>query len=236
MGNTAEVNQISRKKYVSVSTEPAEVKDVVAYCGEIIEAGADLLHCDIMDGVAVEKVTYNATMLKKIKKTYKKFPLDVHLMIDDTFGEILQYIRCHPWGITIQYDYFTSERQLVRTLKRIRRSRIKAGVALSPTIPISYIVPYLKYIDIILIMGVVPGLGGQEMIKDTLIKVKEACQLRDKFRKDMIVSFDGGVTYENAQEIFDAGADMVVSGSLVYNCFSRKHAIESLKLGEPIVK
>lgn len=225
-----------RKKYVSASTEPVNITEVPAYAKELLEAGADLLHCDIMDGIAVEKTTYDYNMVKRLKKTFKKFPLDVHLMIDDTMGDIRRYIRNRPWGITVQYDYFDYEKHLVKTLKKIKRGRVRAGVAVSPNVPLSYIVPYLKYIDIILIMGVVPGRGGQKIIKDTLLKVREASRIRDTLKKSLIVSFDGGVTFENAQEIYDAGADIVVSGSLIYNCFSRKHAIQSLKLGEPIIK
>lgn len=228
--------QTARKKYVSVSTEPVEIKDVPAYANEIIKCGADLLHCDIMDGVAVEKVTYDDDMVRKLKKLNKKFPLDVHLMIDDTVGEIKRYIKCKPWGITVQYDYFDYEKHLIKCLKKIKRARIKAGIAVSPSVPISYIVPYLKYIDIILVMGVIPGKGGQKVLEDTILKVKEASSLRNRFKKSLIISFDGGITFENAQRIYEAGADIVVSGSLVHDCFSKKYAIECLKTGEPIVK
>lgn len=234
--NAQDEKEIKRKRYVSVSTEPVEIKDVPAYANEMINSGADLLHCDIMDGVAVKKTTYDYMMLMKLKKLYKKFPLDVHLMIDDTVGEIKNYIKCRPWGITVQYDYFDYEKHLIKCLKKIKRAKIKAGIAISPSVPISYIVPYLKYLDIILVMGVVPGMGGQKLIDETILKVKEASSLRDRLKKSMIVSFDGGVNFENAEKIFEAGADMVVSGSVVYNCFSRKYAIECLKSGEPIVK
>ncbi|MGN1227092.1 MAG: ribulose-phosphate 3-epimerase [Christensenellales bacterium] len=225
-----------RKRYVSVSTEPVKIADVPAYAKEIIESGADLLHCDIMDGVAVKQITYDHNMVKRLKKNNKKFPLDVHLMIDDTVGEVGNYIKCRPWGITVQYDYFDYEKHLIKTLKRIKRAKIKVGIAISPSVSVSYIVPYLKYLDIILIMGVMPGLGGQKLMKETLLKVKEASELRDRLKKNLIVSFDGGVTFENVEEIYNAGADMVVSGSLVHNCFSRKHAIESLRNGEPLIK
>ena len=229
-------NKVERKRYVSASTEPVELKDVPAYANDMINSGADLLHCDVMDGVAVKKSTYDYAMVRKLKKLYKKFPLDVHLMIDDTVGEIKNYIKCRPWGITVQYDYFDYEKHLIKCLKRIKRARIKAGIAISPSVPVSYIVPYLKYLDIILIMGVVPGMGGQKLIEETILKVKEASSLRDRLKKSLIVSFDGGVNLENAEKIYNAGADMVVSGSAIYNCFSHKYAIESLKSGEPIVK
>ena len=225
-----------RKKYVSVSTEPAERSDVLNYAKELMESGADLIHCDIMDGIAVDKITYDSNILKRMKKLNKKIPLDVHLMIDDTLGNVGNYIKCRPWGITVQYDYFEYEKHLIKTLKKIKHARIKAGIAISPNVPVSYIVPYLKYIDIILVMGVVPGLGGQEMIKDTLLKVKEASRIRDRLKSSLVISFDGGVNFQNAQEVFDAGANIVVSGSAVYNCFSRKYAIASLKTGEPLVK
>ena len=225
-----------RKKYISVSTEPVPLSNVLVYSKEVMEAGADLIHCDIMDGIAVEKITYDDNMVKRIKKINKKFPIDVHLMIDNTLGNLSDFIRCRPWGITIQYDYFEYEKHLIKALRKIKKARIKAGVAISPNIPVSYIVPYLKYIDIILIMGVVPGLGGQEMIAETILKVKEASRIRDRLKKSLIVSFDGGVNFENAQEIFEAGANIIVSGSTVYNCFSKKYAIASLKAGEPIVK
>lgn len=229
-------NKEGRKRYVSASTEPIELKDVPTYANEMINCGADLLHCDVMDGVAVKKITYDYAMVRKLKNLYKKFPLDVHLMIDDTIGEIRNYIKCRPWGITVQYDYFDYEKHLIKCLKKIKRARIKAGIAISPSVPVSYIAPYLKYLDIILIMGVVPGRGGQTLIEETILKVKEASAIRDRLKKSLIVSFDGGVNLENAEKIYNAGADIVVSGSAINNCFSHKYAIESIKSGEPIVK
>lgn len=224
------------KKIVSVSSEPAENSKVIEYAGELIKAGADMYHCDVMDGVAVRKVTYDYRMVKILRLKYPDFPLDVHLMTRDTISSISKYAKLKPYSISVQYEYFNYEKELIRCLKTIKRKKVKAGIAIAPQTPISYIMPYFKYIDMILIMSVIPGAGGQKFIPETLNKIREAKDLKNRFKKDMLISVDGGINFENAETVFETGADIIVSGSTVYNCFSRKYAIDSLRTSEPIVK
>jgi len=230
-------NQETEKiRLVAPSTEPVEKSQVIEYVGELIDAGADMIHCDVMDGVAVKKQTYNEKMIYMIRRKYRKVKLDVHLMTEGGSSTVRRFVKAKPYAITVQYDYFDSEKDLVKALSMIKDAKIKCGISLSPNVPISFITPYLKYLDIILIMGVVPGAGGQKMIPSTLLKVKEAKHIKDILKKSLTISFDGGVNLKNAKEIYDLGADMVVSGSAIYNSFDKAYAIKCFKAGEePIV-
>lgn len=232
-----DMNKVEEKiKLVSPSTEPVDKADVIDYASELMQIGADFLHCDVMDGVAVPKQTYNEKMIFLLKRKLPKFKLDVHLMTAGGSSTVKRYLRAKPYAITIQYDYFEDEKDFIKALKMIQKAKIKVGVSLSPNVPLSYIAPYISYIDLILIMGVKPGLGGQKMIESTLEKVKEAKHLKDTLKNSLLISFDGGVNLKNASSIYEAGADIVVSGSAIHDSFDRSYAIRALKAGgEPIV-
>ena len=231
-----QVKEGEKLKLISPSTEPVEKDDVIDYAQELLNAGADLLHCDVMDGVAVKKITYNEKMIFMLKRKVPNLKLDVHLMTSGGSGIVRRFVRAKPFSITVQYDYFDFEKDLVKSLKMINEAKIKCGVSLSPNVPLSFITPYLKYIDLILVMGVVPGVGGRKLIPSTLSKLREVKHLKDTLKKDLIISFDGGVNFKNANEIFEAGADILVSGNAIYNSFDKAYAIRALKAdGEPIV-
>ncbi len=227
---------IQVKKYVSASTEPVDRGDVVDYVQELLSAGADFIHCDVMDGVAVPKQTYSEKMIALLRRKYPKARLDVHLMTSGGSRTVKKYIRPKPYAITVQYEFFDNEKDLTKALKAISSAGIKCGLSISPNVPFSYIAPYLRYLDIILIMGVKPGIGGQKLIESTLAKVKEAKHIKNTLKKSLTISFDGGVNLQNASKVFEAGADMVISGSAIYNSFDKAYAIQALKGdGEPIV-
>lgn len=234
--NIFQVKEGEKLRLISPSTEPVEKDNVIDYAQDLFNAGADLLHCDVMDGVAVKKVTYNEKMIFMLKRKVPNLKLDVHLMTSGGSGIVRRFVRARPFAITIQYDYFQFEKDLVKALKMISEAKIKCGISLSPSVPLSFVTPYLKYLDLILVMGVVPGAGGQKLIKSTVSKLKEVKRLKETLKKDLLISFDGGVNFKNANELFEAGADILVSGSAVYNSFDRAYAIRALKSdGEPIV-
>ena len=234
--NIFQVKEGEKLKLIAPSTEPVEKDGVIDYAQDLLNAGADLLHCDVMDGVAVKKVTYNEKMIFMLKRKVPNLKLDVHLMTAGGSGIVRRFVRAKPFAITVQYDYFEYEKDLLKALKMISEAKIKCGISLSPNVPLSFVTPYLKYIDIILVMGVVPGVGGQKLIPSTLSKLKQVKHLKDTLKKDLIISFDGGVNFKNANEIFEIGADVLVSGSAIYNSFDRAYAIRALKAeGEPIV-
>jgi len=224
------------KRLISVSTEPVPVEEMIEYFKELEFAGADMLHCDIMDGIVVEKATYNEQLLGDIKAN-TDLALDVHLMINEPYKLYKKYLKLRPQMITVQYEHFLYERQLRKVLKKIRRKRVKAGLSLSPNIPVSYILPFIPYVDMVLVMGVNIGSSGQTMHKGTIEKVKQVSMIRDKFRKDMLVGVDGGVNYDNVNALYEAGANLIVSGSLLYKSFSKKYAVDNLREpGKVIVK
>ena len=185
-----EVKKASRIRLVSPSTEPVDKTELLSYVQELSNAGADFIHCDIMDGIAVEKVTYNEKTLMLIRKKFPNLRLDVHLMTAGGSKTVKKYIHSKPFAITVQYDYFSSEKDLVRALKAISKTKkIKCGISVSLNVPISYITPYLKYIDLVLIMGVQPGKGGQKMNKDAITKVREARHIKETLKNSLMISF-----------------------------------------------
>ena len=234
--NAMYLKQKPRARYVSASTEPVGKDYVLDYVQDLVDAGTDFIHCDVMDGLAVEKETYDEKLIGIMKRKFPKARLDVHLMTEGGSESVKKFVKYKPYAITVQYDFFETEKDLIKALKMIKSHKIKAGISLSPNVPLSYLAPYISYIDIVLIMGVKPGLGGQTLIPETILKVKEANNLKRTLKNGLIISFDGGVNFKNASKIFEAGADVVVSGNAIYNSFDREYAIQALKsVGEPIV-
>ena len=176
------------------------------------EAQADLLHFDVMDGHFVPNMTYGPLVLKGLKK-YSHLDFDVHLMVTEPERFVDQFADAGADIITVHYEACT---HLNRTLKHIRERGIKAGVALNPA-TISDNLKYLyDYMDMILVMSVNPGFGGQQFIPETLEKLRDVSEQVKKSGKDIDIEVDGGVTLENVSEIIKAGANVIVSGSSVF--------------------
>ena len=219
-----------KKRLIAVSTENVEVNNLLDYIHEVEFAGADYLHCDVMDGIVVDNFTFDHKVVKAIaKKT--KLPLDVHLIMDDTRKYVRKYtsIRPRPAIITVQYDLFYYERQLRKTLKIIRRYGVKAGLALSPNIPVSYILPFFNLCDVVVVLGTEIGEKDTVLDESTLLKIGQLMDLKKRYKKDLIIEFGGGVNKENSSRIFDAGVDIIVSGRYVQESFSKKYAVQKLR-------
>lgn len=224
-------------RYVSPSTDPVDRSSLVSYAQEMLDCGADFLHCDVMDGVAVSRTTINEKDIYQVRKKVPKMKLDIHLMTVGNCATVKKYVRLKPYAVTVQYEFFDYEKELIKVLKTISSSKAKCGISISPSTPISYVTPYLKFLDIILIMGVEPGASGQKLIPGTINKVKEVKNIKNKLKSSLIIAFDGGVNYSNSGELYMAGVDVLVSGSTVYNSFDRAYAIRSLRSGvEPLIK
>jgi len=184
------------------------------------KAGADMIHVDVMDGHFVPNITIGPSVVRDIRKT-TALPLDVHLMIDepskyvDAFGEA---------GSDIITVHAESERKIGPLLSRIRALGMKAGISVRPKSPLSLIRKYLKKADMVLIMTVEPGFGGQSFIKDTLHKIK---RLREVYGGDIQV--DGGINRDTAGKAIEAGANIMVAGTYVFKADDMKHAIRCLR-------
>lgn len=178
----------------------------------IEQAGAHVIHVDVMDGHFVPNISYGATVMKSLAgKT--KLPFDVHLMIEHPDQYVEDFITDQTEFITVHQEACP---HLHRTLRHIKSLGVKAGVALNPATSLSTLDYVLEDADLVLIMSVNPGFGGQKFIGSALEKVKALKALRDKKKRDFTIEIDGGINLENVKSVTNAGVELVVAGSSVF--------------------
>ncbi|MDP4115699.1 MAG: ribulose-phosphate 3-epimerase [Bacteroidota bacterium] len=180
---------------------------------KLVESGgADWIHCDIMDGHFVPNITFGPLIVKKVKEI-TSLPVDTHLMISNPDLYLEAFIKAGS-------DYLTVHQEAVihldRTLSHIRELGAKAGVSLNPSTPVSSIADVIDKIDLLLIMSVNPGFGGQSFIKNSLKKIKQAVELRSALNADFIIEVDGGMNKLTIKEALDSGCQAFVAGSSVF--------------------
>ena len=186
---------------------------------------ADWFHIDIMDGVFVPNISYGMPVLSVIQKHATK-PLDVHLMIVDPSRYISTFAKLGSDILTVHYEACT---HLHRTLQAIKAEGIKAGVALNPHTPVVLLEDIIQEVDVLLLMSVNPGFGGQSFIENTYKKVRQAKILIEQAGASTLIEIDGGVSLKNAKALVEAGADALVAGSFVFNAANPIQTIADLK-------
>ena len=191
----------------------------------INDSQADWFHIDVMDGMFVPNITIGQPVVKAIKKHAQK-PLDVHLMIMDPDRYIQGFKDAGADILTVHAE---ACRHLNRTLAAIRQTGMKAGVSINPHTPVCMIENIVEYADLVLIMSVNPGFGGQKFIENSYRKIEETARLREKYNRDLIIEVDGGVSLENTPKLLSCGANALVAGNAVFSAPDPKKRIEEFK-------
>jgi len=186
---------------------------------------ADWLHLDIMDGVFVPNISFGFPVIQAVRKIARK-PLDVHLMIVDPDRYLTRFRDAGANNLTVQYEACT---HLNRTVSEIRNLRMKAGVAINPHTPVSLLKNILPYIDMVLIMTVNPGFGGQSFIGESYKKVTELREMIDSNSYKVLIEVDGGIDTSNASKLVESGVNVLVAGNSVFGAVNPEETIRRLK-------
>jgi len=211
--------------FVSPSLLSADFGNLARDVQMVNKSTADWIHCDIMDGVFVPNISIGFPVVSAVKKIARK-PLDVHLMIVDPDRYLARWKETGADILTVQYEACT---HLHRTVTEIRNLGMKAGVAINPHTPVSLLKNSLPYIDLILIMTVNPGFGGQSFIMESYNKIAELRKMIDSGKYKVLIEVDGGVDTKNARKLVETGVNVLVAGNTVFNSKDPVKTINKLK-------
>ena len=216
-----------KKIQISPSILSADFSQLGSEIKKLEEGGADLIHVDVMDGHFVPNLTIGPPVIKNLRK-YTKLPFDVHLMISPVHEYIENYANAGADIITIHPE---ATENLKETISLIKKFGKKVGVSLNPKTEIKTLIDEIDNIDLVLVMSVNPGFGGQKFMPEVLDKIKELKKIKDKNQYHFDIEVDGGINFSNSKIVLEAGADILVSGTTVFkeNDGNIKTNIEKLK-------
>jgi ribulose-phosphate 3-epimerase len=197
----------------------------------VLAAGADWLHLDIMDGQFVDNISFGPGIVQTIRGL-TKLPLDVHLMIERADHYVPRFIEAGANSITVHVEP-EAKHEIGRTLRAIREGGCRAGLTLNPETPFAFVEPHLPNIDLLLIMTVHPGFGGQNFQPEMMEKVRRAQDLRTSLGMRYALEVDGGITTETARLSIASGADVIVAGTAIFKTKDYAAAIRALRGEEP---
>ena len=192
----------------------------------IVEAGADYIHLDVMDGKFVDNITFGFKMIKDLRKLTSAV-FDVHLMIDEPETYVDRFIESGADIITVHLE--AVKKPIIEVVKKIRARGVKSAVSIKPKTDVNLLKPLIPYVDMVLIMSVEPGFGGQAFIESSLDKVKAVKEMIKAENRDIEIEIDGGINEKTAAAAVSVGVDVLVAGSYVFKAEDRKKAIAFLK-------
>ena len=216
-----------KKIQISPSILSADFSQLGSEIKKLEEGGADLIHVDVMDGHFVPNLTIGPPVIKNLRK-YTKLPFDVHLMISPVHDYIQNYAEAGADIITIHPEATNDLKNSINLIKKLGK---QVGVSLNPKTEITTLISEIKNIDLILVMSVNPGFGGQKFMPEVLDKIKKLKNIKDEYGYKYNIEVDGGINFSNSRMVLEAGADILVSGTTIFkeNNGDIRSNIEKLK-------
>ena len=194
---------------------------------DVYKGGAKYLHFDVMDGHFVPNISFGSVILKQISKEHLLIN-DVHLMITDPDKYLLDFINSGADIITFHYEALKSDDEIFALINRIKSYKVKVGISVKPNTNVDAIAKFLPFVDLVLVMSVEPGFGGQKFMFNSVEKIKNLVKIREESDYNFLIEVDGGINNETSKLCIEAGVDILVAGSYIYNKEDKKAAIESL--------
>ena len=213
------------KKYVSASVLSADMLNLESELRKMEESGIDMLHFDVMDGIFVNNISYGLPILDAVRKNTNMF-LDVHLMITDPLKYVKRFAES---GADMISFHLESQSDTLETIKAIKETGVKTALAIKPATPAEAVYPYLEMLDMVLVMTVEPGFGGQSFIPECAEKARAIRQEIQKRHLNADIEVDGGINGETAPVALESGANILVSGSYLFRAENMKLTAENLK-------
>jgi ribulose-phosphate 3-epimerase len=211
-------------RFISPSILAADFLHLGDEVEKINNSSASWIHCDIMDGVFVPNISFGLPVVEKIKKVSRK-PLDVHLMITDPDKYIDGFCKL---GIDILTVHQEACKDVKNAIRQIKQNGVKAGMTVSPDTPVSVLSGVIADLDLVLVMSVYPGFGGQSFIENTYGKIRELKEMIHKSNSKALIQVDGGITLDNALQLFDSGVNILVTGTTVFHSDDPAKTVDAL--------
>lgn len=209
---------------VAPSLLAANFANLAGDIARLNEAGCEMLHLDIMDGHFVPNISFGSSIVKALR-SLTKMVFDVHLMISEPLNYLSDFVKAGADYITFHYEAVDDPFQIIKAIKVLG---VKAGISIKPNTPVEVLEPYLPFLDLVLVMSVEPGFGGQTFMPNAIPKIKKLKTWKSEQELNYLIQVDGGINAQNAPLVKEAGCDIVVAGTFVFGHFDVKDALAKL--------